>query len=215
MRNWHKRAAVGAVVVGALVSTAAVALPWDTDMVDSQYVRAYECWIWSVVDGERTCTKTWGTLPEGVVSQDRIETPSPFKTPPIDKMDNEAWAALPNPLSPTPESLAKGEKMFRTYCTPCHGVPDSNGRIANLGTVAQPGRMAGVVGLSGKDGVLKARTDGQVYRAIRMGNAIMPAYNWAMTDDEMWSTVHYCRTLENSQYVPPPPPAPAPVTEGN
>ena len=192
-----------------LVSTAAVALPWDTDLADQQFVRGYECWEYGQNEaGETVCVRSMEALPEGVVSQANILSPTPYKTDALDKMDMTGWAAVQNPLSPSPEVLAKGEVMFRTYCTPCHGAPDAKGHIEALGTVAQPGRMAGVAMLSGDTGVLSARTDGQVYRVIRLGNAIMPSYSWAMSDDEMWSIVHYTRKLENGAYVPPPAPEP-------
>jgi mono/diheme cytochrome c family protein len=193
-----------------LASTSALALPWDIDMVDSQAVRGYECWEYTTTeDGVRTCIRAMQPLPDGVISQDHPFSPSPHKTRAPAKNDISAWVQMENPLQPTPQVLATGETMFRTYCAPCHGVPDSEGVIENLGTVAQPGRMAGVVALAGQGGVLSTRTDGQVYRVIRVGNAIMPAYNWAMSDDEMWSVVHYSRTLDNGVYVPPKPVDPA------
>lgn len=198
--------AVAALCATALPSTA-LALPWDVDMVDSPAKRGYACWEHGEdEDGNRVCLRGMQPLPEGVVSQQNILSPSALKTPEIPKEDMDAWTALTNPLSTSPEVLARGEQMFKVYCTPCHGHPDEQGRIEYLGTVAQPGRMAGVIALTGDGGVLKARTDGQVYRAIRMGNAIMPSYSWAMTDDEMWSIVTYARTLDNGAYIPPPPP---------
>ena len=214
MRNFSKVAA-WSLAGGLLISTAAIALPWDTDMVDSQAVRGYQCWEWSTDEaGERTCVRGMQGLPEGVVSQEHIFSPTPFKTPPIDKNDRPAWKALTNPLPASAETRARGKKMFGIYCTPCHGKPDDNGVIAKLGTVAAgpdtPQRMPGVVPLTGASGVLSKKTDGEVYRVIRVGNAIMPSYSWAMSDDEMWSIVHYARTLDNGAYVPP---APAPTEE--
>ena len=197
----------------ALPSTA-LALPWDVDMVDSPAARGYACWEEGKDEqGNHYCKRGMQPLPEGVVAQQHILSPSALKTPELPKDDQSAWTALQNPLESSPQVLAKGERMFQIYCTPCHGVPDSDGKIEHLGTVAQPGRMPGVVALTGDDGVLKARTDGQVYRAIRVGNAIMPAYNWAMTDDEMWSIVTYSRTLDQGAYVPPKPPEPEPADD--
>lgn len=202
---------LGLAAAGLLAATSASALPWDVDMVDSQAVRGYECWEYTAdEDGNRVCIRAMQPPPDGVISQEHPFSPTPYKTRAPGKNDIQAWTSMENPLDPTPEVLATGETMFKTYCTPCHGMPDENGVIAQLGTVAQPGRMAGVVALAGEGGVLAARTDGQVYRAIRMGNAIMPAYNWAMSDDEMWAIVHYSRTLENGTYIPP---KPAPVDE--
>lgn len=193
---------------GALsLPSTALALPWDVDMVDSPARRGYSCWEQGKdEDGNFYCKRGMQPLPEGVVAQEHILSPSALKTPEIPKDDMAAWRALSNPLGSGPEVLKKGERMFGIYCTPCHGVPNADGKIEHLGTVAQPNRMPGVVALTGDDGVLKARNDGQVYRAIRVGNAIMPSYGWAMTDDEMWSIVSYARTLDQGAYVPPPPP---------
>ena len=199
--------ALAALTAGLAAPTAAFALPWDVDMVDSPARRGYSCWEYTTdEEGNRVCKRGMQPLPEGVVSQPNLLSPSAQKTPEIDKMDMDAWSALENPMAATPEVLARGERMFRVYCTPCHGIPDAQGRIENLGTVAQPGRMPGVVGLTGSNGILQSRTDGLVYRTIRVGNAIMPSYGWAMTDDEMWSIVTYTRTLDNGAYKPPPPP---------
>jgi mono/diheme cytochrome c family protein len=207
------KVAAWSLTAGLLFSSVAIALPWDSDMVDSQVVRAYQCWEWSTDEtGKKTCVKIMQGLPEGVVSQDHPFSPTPFKTPPLAKMDMKGWKALPNPLPASAENLARGKNMFRIYCTPCHGKPNDQGIIEKLGTVAQPGRMPGVVPLTGATGVLSKRNDGQVYRVIRMGNAIMPAYSWAMSDDEMWSIVHYTRTLDNGAYTPPTP-APAPAEQ--
>ena len=91
--------------------------------------------------------------------------------------------------------------MYNIYCTPCHGDGET------VGPVGEPGRFPGVVSLAGAAGVAKLRTDGWIYLTIRNGGAIMPYYGWAMSDDEIWATVHYIRTMPNSQYIPPAPPA--------
>jgi mono/diheme cytochrome c family protein len=201
-------AAAVATLIGSTSPVAALALPWDVDMVDSPARRAYSCWEYTKDDeGNRVCVRGMQPLPEGVVAQSNILSPSAMMTPEIDKANAAAWSELINPIRRSPETLAKGERMFNIYCTPCHGTPNADGKIEHLGTVAQPGRMAGVIGLTGDSGILQSRNDGQVYRAIRVGNAIMPSYGWAMTDEEMWSVVHYTRTLDNGAYRPPTPAA--------
>lgn len=194
--------AASAAVASCLFSAAALGLPWDVDMADSQAKDGYTCWEYTTNDaGERICADSMRTLPEGVVSQPNILTPNAY-TVDYDKMD-ERWATLTNPVASSPEALATGERMYAIYCTPCHGKVVNNG-IPELGNVSKAG-LNGVVGLVGATGVLKDRTDGHVYRVIRKGNAIMPAYGWAMTDQEMWSLVHYLRTLNGGAYVPPAP----------
>lgn len=188
-----------------LVSAAALAAPWDVDMVDSDAVRGYECWEYAIDESNnKTCVRSMPGLPEGVVAQKHLLTPNHIMTPDYPKGD-ALWDAVASPIESTDAVVANGQKMFNIYCTPCHGKVDENGSIPELGTVAQPGRIAGVVGLTGAAGVLQNRSDGRVYSTIRKGSAIMPSYSWAMTDTEMWSVVHYVRTLDNTQYKPPVP----------
>lgn len=165
------------------VSTAAFGLPWDIDMADSEALDAYRLHM--------------RPLPEGVVAQENILSPMRF-TPRLDRTTPEGQA-LTAPIPATPEVLAEGQRMWGIYCTPCHGDGE------NLGPVAEPGRFPGVVPISGPAGVAKMRSDGWIYNTIRYGGAVMPAYGWAMNDHEMWSIVHYIRTLPQSQYRAPTP----------
>lgn len=203
------------VLTPCLVAGSALALPWDVDMVDSQAHKGYQCWEWAKAkDGTPVCLNSMAHRPlfEGSISQTNPLTPSAYATPLRDKLD-PAWSQVPNPVPATQASLAEGQRMFQIYCTPCHGKPDDQGTIAKLGTVAQPGRLSGVVALTGPTSPLPNRTDGDVYRVIRLGNAIMPGYSWALTDHEMWSVVNYVRTLAGGAYQPPAPVAPEPAQQ--
>jgi mono/diheme cytochrome c family protein len=171
--------------LGLLVSSVALALPWDIDMADQQPVKAYE--------------QTMPPPVEGTVAQPNLLSPEPqvanwLRTSPEGQ-------ALVSPYPADEAQLALGAEMFGIYCTPCHGVDG-----IHLGPVAQPGRLPGVVPLAGTAGVARLRTDGWIYLTIRNGGAVMPTYGWAMSDQEMWSVVAYVRTLENAA-------APAPQQE--
>ncbi len=173
---------VGAAVVAALgVSTVALGLPWDIDMADSQAVRAYE--------------RDMKGIPEGVVAQESLLTPRGFA--PNAARGSEAAATLEVPAS-SAASVQVGQKMYGIYCTPCHGADG-----VNSGPVAAPGRLPGVVPLAGPAGVAQLRGDTRIYLTVRNGGAVMPSYGHAMSDAEMWSVVHYVRTLKNAQFVPP------------
>lgn len=90
--------------------------------------------------------------------------------------------------------------MYDAYCYPCHG---SDG--AELGPIAQteraPDRFPGILPLAGAGGVAKLRDDHWIYLTIRNGGANMPPYGHAMTDEEMWSIVHYVRTFDDAAYI--------------
>ncbi len=173
------------VVVGLTLSGAALGLPWDVDMVDSQAVKAYR--------------EPMRPLPEGVVSQANVVSPVAFSPNYI--RGTPEGEALQSPLTESAEVLASGERMYGTYCTPCHGDG------IQLGPVAAPGRYPGVAVLAGENGRVKQRSDAWLYLTVRNGGGIMPPYGWGMNDTEMWSVVHYVRTLPNSRYTPPAAPA--------
>lgn len=178
----RSRALAAAVAVAGLgFAGVAVGLPWDIDMADGQQKKAY--------------SHPMKGIAAGSISQADVRTPVGYAKN-YDRMSPEGQA-LTSPLEPNEAVLATGETMYKTYCTPCHGDG------VNLGPVAQPGRFPGVLALSGPAGVAKLRTDGYIYLTIRNGGAVMPYYGWAMDDEEMWSIVHYVRTLPDSTYVPP------------
>jgi mono/diheme cytochrome c family protein len=137
-------------------------------------------------------------LPEGVVAQPSLTSPKGF-SPNFVKGTPEG-DALVNPMQDNEATRATGKLMFGTYCAPCHGDG------INLGPVAKPGRLEGVMPLGGPAASTKTRSDGYIYLTVRNGGDRMPSYGWAMTDEEMWSVVAYVRTLDNAA----PTPAPAP-----
>lgn len=181
------------VVVGALalmgLSTAAWAFPWDIDMVDALYKKAYG---WKMM-----------TPPEGAVSRNRFSQNHDRTTP--------EGAALVNPLQSSPETLKQGERMFTVYCAVCHGAQGLGGAevMRNEPDVGIRRFPVPAPRLSGDAAVSTGRSDGYIYLTIRNGAAIMPGYGQAMSDEEMWSIVSYIRTLDGAQYVPP-----APAGEG-
>jgi mono/diheme cytochrome c family protein len=178
---------IGAVIVGICASGVALGLPWDVDMANSQAVKAY--------------SQPMRPLPEGVVSQENPLSPVHFSANYL--RGSPEGEALVNPLAESAEVLAGGAKMFGIYCSPCHG----DGQ--NLGPVGAPGRFPGVAVLSGETGRVHQRSDGWIYLTVRNGGGIMPPYGWAMNDTEIWSIVHYLRTMPNSRYTPPAPAVPA------
>ncbi|MCK6505501.1 cytochrome c [Myxococcota bacterium] len=185
-RRWVAPAV--ALGLGLLATSPAQAFPWDWDMVDAQFLRAYE---WAMM-----------TLPEGAVTMDRYVANADRMTP--------EGQALANPITaPTPADLAVGKKMFVTYCQTCHGVDGKGGAPVtkndpanNIKRYPVPPPM-----LSGAGAITASRSDGYLYLTIRNGGAIMPRYDSQMDDHEIWATVAYIRTLEGAAYKAPQPAA--------
>jgi mono/diheme cytochrome c family protein len=173
----------------AAFSTPAQAFPWDIDMVDAYYYRAYE---WVMMD-----------LPEGVVSRNMYVPNAKRATP-----EGEAMA---NPWPEDKTSLALGQKMFETYCQTCHGVQGKGGAPMADNSNGKKRYPIPPAILSGAGAVTPNRSDAYIYLTIRNGGGIMPGYNNALEDNEMWAIVRYIRTLDGAQYSPPA----AALPEGN
>ena len=95
-----------------------------------------------------------------------------------------------NPLSSTPEDIAKGKALFATDCAACHGDSGrGDGPVAHL-LKTKPKDLIG--------GVSKSLPDGYIYGTIRDGGVTMPSYGDAMSEHERWQVVLFVRSLQQS-----------------
>lgn len=159
---------------------------WFTDMVDAQFVRAYE--------------RPMATLPDGVVSRNKFTQNYAFNTA-------EA-ATLSQPYTVNEDLLATGQWNYATYCAPCHGGEAAGNAPVMDNSDGKKRFGFSQVALVGEYGRLRTWPDSHVYLTIRNGSmsTIMPSYDWAMSEEEMWSVVAYLRSLPESDYRPPAPP---------
>ncbi len=114
-------------------------------------------------------------------AQPPAKAPAPeYKIPP------EA-AQKANPVKPTPESLAKGKKMYAIDCAMCHGEKgDGKGDMAP--------DIKNVTDFTNPD-ALKNRTDGELFYIIRKGKGEMPPEGDRAKDEEIWNIVNYIRAF--------------------
>ena len=95
----------------------------------------------------------------------------------------------PNPVKPSPESLAKGKKVYGYDCAMCHGKDgDGKGDITD---------MKGISDFT-KPETLKNRTDGELFYAIQKGKGEMPPEGDRAKPEEIWNLVNYIRSLARS-----------------
>ena len=173
----------GLVALGlGLAPSAAHAFPWDTDMSDASFKKAFS---WHMM-----------TLPEGAVSRNMYRTNAGPRSPEAD--------ALVNPYAGNADVLASGQKLFDTYCVTCHGPGGLGGSPVADNTSGKRFRMP-VPKLAGPGSITAMRTDGTVYAIIRNGSLarLMPGYSWALSEKDMWSIVTYLRTLDGAAYNKP------------
>jgi mono/diheme cytochrome c family protein len=107
----------------------------------------------------------------------------------IPKEQRDVAAKVPNPVKPTPESVAIGRERFQTFCVPCHG-PEAKGGTS--GPVAT--RFIPTPDLTNAE-LQKQRTDGYWHSYIVTGGAIMPSYGEALSSREAWDVVNYLRSV--------------------
>lgn len=91
-----------------------------------------------------------------------------------------------NPVKPSPESVAKGKKIYTIDCAMCH---NQNGDGKN------DMDMKNVPDLTNPD-VQSKSTDGEWFEIIQKGKGDMPPEApRAKNDDDLWNLVNYCRTF--------------------
>ena len=109
----------------------------------------------------------------------------------VPEMKLEAMTVkMHNPLQPTTETLKRGQQLFLTNCSPCHGpMGTGNGTVVHL-LLHKPANLM--------TGVSKNLPDGYIYGYIRDGGIWMPSYDDAMSSTERWQVVTYLRNLQQN-----------------
>jgi mono/diheme cytochrome c family protein len=94
------------------------------------------------------------------------------------------------PVPSTPKSVAAGASLFRAHCRGCHGN-DAKGN----GPEAPPGSKPADL----TDGTWgHGSTDAEIFEVIRTGvgpKFDMKGFRSRLTTEEMWSLVHYLRSI--------------------
>jgi len=205
--NKHTLAATAALGGLLFASSTAQAFPWDIDMVDAVFLRAYEWEMMLPPEGSIPTAAPMAELrePSLAITQQTTYREQCEPTCRDNAMNGTQWdrttpegQALTNPLAPSgsasDEVLATGEDMYNAYCAACHGLGGAGGA-----QVPQRGYPAAPPNLSGEGNSAAIRSDGYIFLTIRNGGAIMSSYSYAMSDEEIWSVVAYIRTLPLAQ----------------
>jgi mono/diheme cytochrome c family protein len=99
-------------------------------------------------------------------------------------------AREPNPVKPTPESIAQGKKIFSYDCASCHGV-NGDGKT----DVAKELKVPDLTDAAR----LKDRTDGELFYIIKTGHGNMPPEGGRVKPEQLWDMVNYIRSLTRKQ----------------
>lgn len=97
---------------------------------------------------------------------------------------------LTNPLQPTPEVLARGQRMYEVNCSVCHNTRgEGNGPVVHA-----QNKYPFAPAINGA--ATTARSDGYIYAVIDVGRNFMPPYGNRMTHVDRWAVVTYVRQLQ-------------------
>ena len=100
--------------------------------------------------------------------------------------DTMAAKRLANPTGG--EATARGDTLYHTFCSPCHG-PAGNSAEATVGP-----RLGAPSLLTDR---ARAWSDGYIYSLIRYGRGVMPQYGDKVTrPEDRWAIVNYVRHLQ-------------------
>lgn len=121
--------------------------------------------------------------PEGTVA--RGKPPYVYAGDPLG-----AEANLRNPVEPNEASLSRGEKMYKIYCSVCHGIQGKgDGTVAEHMPLKPPSLLTDKV---------RAFKDGRIFHIITEGQGVMGSYaSQVFKEEDRWSIVNYIRKLQS------------------
>jgi mono/diheme cytochrome c family protein len=97
-------------------------------------------------------------------------------------------AAKKNPIAPTHESLAAGQKIYSKTCVMCHGKTGDADGPAVIELNIHPAKLS-------DPHLLATESDGSLFWKITTGKKPMPAYGKRLSETDRWNLVNYVRTL--------------------
>jgi len=96
-------------------------------------------------------------------------------------------AAKKNPIAPTQDSIAAGQKIYSKTCAMCHGKGGDADGPAVIELNIHPAKLS--------DPKLANESDGSLFWKITTGKKPMPAYGKRLSETDRWNLVNYLRTL--------------------
>lgn len=124
-----------------------------------------------------------GTVPRGY---------TPYRFAQADT--TQAALELVNPLPRTAAVLARGQKVFMTFCVVCHG-PMGDGHGYQVPPFPQPPVL-----FSQK---VMNWPDGRIFHVITRGQNVMPSYAAQILPEDRWAVIHYVRVLQRAAHPTP------------
>jgi len=96
-------------------------------------------------------------------------------------------AAKKNPIEPTQDSIAAGQKIYSKTCVMCHGKTGDADGPAVIELNIHPAKLS--------DPKLATESDGALFWKITTGKKPMTTYGKRLSETDRWNLVNYIRTL--------------------
>ncbi len=128
------------------------------------------CVLWGNLDGQRLADKAYGVKAESKV----------------------AVKSNADMLVATPENIAKGQTLFQTNCTACHGEHADGKGPAAVALVPPPRDFT-----DANAKWTRSRTPEDIFKTVSEGSpgTAMPPFSASLSEEERWSLAHYIGTL--------------------
>lgn len=126
--------------------------------------------------------KSYLDPPEGAVAMTALFYP------PTPELAEQALV-MPEWVGKDPAAAEKGQQLYDTFCTICHGADAKGG--PRVHQMIQPPDLTNAVYLN--------RGDGFFFYRITFGTSVMPGYGHAISAHERWYIVKHLRKLQKGQ----------------
>ncbi|HEV8581601.1 MAG TPA: cytochrome c [Thermoanaerobaculia bacterium] len=132
-------------------------------------------------------TRDGATLQAPVPGTIPVAGPLPFRYAANPEGAARAGRELRNPFPPSPAVLARGQRVYQTFCAVCHGETGA-GDGPLIPKFPNPPSYTSAR--------LLQMPDGQIFHVITRGSGMMPAYAGQISPDDRWKAVRYVRRLQ-------------------
>jgi mono/diheme cytochrome c family protein len=100
-------------------------------------------------------------------------------------------AAKRNPVAPSQDSIAAGQKIYSKTCMMCHGKSGDADGPAVIELNIHPAKLS-------DPQLMGTESDGSLFWKITTGKKPMPAYGKRLSETDRWNLINYVRTLSKN-----------------
>jgi mono/diheme cytochrome c family protein len=116
-----------------------------------------------------------------IMSASLVAQPKPWVVP-------ANFKSMKNPVAKSDASDKAGMALFNKNCASCHGKLGLGDGVKARALKTFPGDFS--------KAEFQNLTDGELFFKTKNGRDEMPKYEGKLTDDDIWNTINYLRTLK-------------------